>query len=91
MGSVAAACKVMKHHPEWSNTYNSVFVRWTTHNPVGLSSKDVKMAVLCGELAKRPESFALTEIEDSSKSIDMGNLADEASLSGKECCARGSI
>ncbi|KZZ90436.1 pterin-4-alpha-carbinolamine dehydratase family protein [Moelleriella libera RCEF 2490] len=32
--------------------YNTTFIRWTTHNPAGLSEKDVTLAALCDALAK---------------------------------------
>src|ERR1700753_4272869 len=46
MSRVAEECKRQKHHPEWSNTYNVVYVRWTTHSTGGLTDKDVVMAHL---------------------------------------------
>ncbi|KAH7400757.1 pterin 4 alpha carbinolamine dehydratase-domain-containing protein [Phaeosphaeria sp. MPI-PUGE-AT-0046c] len=51
MSIVADECKVKKHHPAWSNLYNKVTVEWTTHNPEGLSSKDVEMAEFCDRSA----------------------------------------
>lgn len=33
--------------------YNRVFVRWTTHNPSGLSAKDLSMARFCDDHAER--------------------------------------
>ncbi|KAI1934056.1 hypothetical protein LOZ66_006149 [Ophidiomyces ophidiicola] len=38
-----------RHHPEWSNVYNKVAIRWTTHQPRGLSKLDVTLAQLCDE------------------------------------------
>ncbi len=35
-----------------SKIYNKVFIRWTTHSPSGLSSKDVRMAQFCDDEAK---------------------------------------
>jgi len=31
--------------------YNKVFARWTTHQPMGLSEKDLVMANICEKLA----------------------------------------
>lgn len=53
MSQLAPHLQKQKHHPEWTNIYNQVFIRWTTHNPRGLSEKDVRMAKLCDELASQ--------------------------------------
>lgn len=66
--SVAKAANVNRHHPEWSNMGNRVFVRWTTHDPPGLSEKDVEMAATCDQIAKR-EEFSY-EHKSSSPSAD---------------------
>ena len=49
MTKIATECKLQKHHPEWSNVYNKTRIRWTTHRPEGLSSKDVSMARYCDD------------------------------------------
>ncbi|KAL3421606.1 pterin 4 alpha carbinolamine dehydratase [Phlyctema vagabunda] len=36
-----------RHHPEWSNVYNKVTLRWTTHEPRGLTQQDIDLARLC--------------------------------------------
>ncbi|CAD6447721.1 d9108652-156c-4e1b-b1d9-7e14f2dad086 [Sclerotinia trifoliorum] len=51
MNAIAAKCKQEKHHPEWVNIYNKVFIRWTTHDLPGLSSSDILMATFCDEQA----------------------------------------
>ncbi|PBP23996.1 PCD-like protein [Diplocarpon rosae] len=51
MNLIATECASRKHHPEWSNLYNTTFVRWTTHSPPGMSEKDVLMARFCDEKA----------------------------------------
>ncbi|KAI9723091.1 MAG: hypothetical protein M1828_004339 [Chrysothrix sp. TS-e1954] len=56
MDDIASECRTHRHHPEWSNVYNRVFVRWTTHNPPGLSEKDTLMARLCDSFASREQS-----------------------------------
>ena len=44
MTRVALLAQVANHHPEWSNVYNRVSVRLTTHDVGGLSAKDVSLA-----------------------------------------------
>lgn len=44
MTEVAAAADRMDHHPEWSNVYNRVSVRLTTHDAKGLTLRDVALA-----------------------------------------------
>ncbi|PMD54216.1 transcriptional coactivator/pterin dehydratase [Hyaloscypha bicolor E] len=83
MNIVAAECAVKKHHPEWSNVYNTTFIRWTTHSPPGLSEKDVLMARFCDE--KAGECGEL-EVEEG-KEGDMGSgLADRVAAEGADCC-----
>jgi 4a-hydroxytetrahydrobiopterin dehydratase len=38
------------HHPEWSNVYNKVTVRLTTHDVGGLSACDLAMAKFIEEI-----------------------------------------
>jgi 4a-hydroxytetrahydrobiopterin dehydratase len=44
MTRVALLAEKADHHPEWSNVYNRVDVRLTTHDAGGLSKRDVAMA-----------------------------------------------
>ena len=63
MDSVAGECKKARHHPEWTNVYIKTHVRWTTHNPPGLSGKDVAMAVFCDEAAAEAGEVEATEAQ----------------------------
>jgi 4a-hydroxytetrahydrobiopterin dehydratase len=82
MTAVSLQCKVKNHHPEWSNVFNTTFIRWTTHNPKGLSAKDVDLAAVCDSLAK---DFG--EVEDSAAtSCEMKGLADRVATSAGDCC-----
>ncbi|TGO11333.1 hypothetical protein BTUL_0112g00230 [Botrytis tulipae] len=51
MNAIAAKCKQERHHPEWVNIYNKVFIRWTTHDLPGLTATDILMAKFCDEQA----------------------------------------
>ena len=44
MARAAIAAERMNHHPEWSNTYNRVEVRLTTHDKGGLTTLDFDLA-----------------------------------------------
>lgn len=44
MTRVALIAEAMDHHPEWSNVYNSVDIRLTTHDAGGLTDLDREMA-----------------------------------------------
>lgn len=41
---VSYAAEVADHHPEWSNVYNRVDVRLTTHSTGGLTDRDIALA-----------------------------------------------
>ncbi|KAJ5360868.1 Transcriptional coactivator/pterin dehydratase [Penicillium concentricum] len=47
MEQVADTAAKHHHHPGWTNVYNKVSIRWTTHHPKGLTNLDVVMAQLC--------------------------------------------
>ena len=44
MARVAIAAEKANHHPDWSNAYNVVDVKLTTHDAGGLTQSDVKLA-----------------------------------------------
>jgi len=44
MTEVAEAADRMDHHPEWSNVYNTVAIRLTTHDSNGLTQNDIDLA-----------------------------------------------
>jgi len=44
MTEVAGVAEVMDHHPEWSNVYNRVSIRLTTHDAGGLTGRDLSLA-----------------------------------------------
>lgn len=44
MTKVALLAEQANHHPEWSNVYNKVDIRLTTHDADGLTERDIKLA-----------------------------------------------
>lgn len=44
MTRAALAAERLNHHPDWSNTYNRVAVRLTTHDKGGLTTLDFELA-----------------------------------------------
>jgi 4a-hydroxytetrahydrobiopterin dehydratase len=44
MTRVAYLAEAANHHPDWSNSYNTVTVALTTHNAGGLTERDIDLA-----------------------------------------------
>ena len=44
MTRVALEAEKADHHPDWSNSYNTVTIRLSTHDAGGLSQKDIALA-----------------------------------------------
>ena len=51
MARVALAAEKADHHPDWSNSWNRVEVRLTTHSEKALTEKDVALASVMEKLA----------------------------------------
>ncbi|KAI1495646.1 transcriptional coactivator/pterin dehydratase [Biscogniauxia marginata] len=96
MTAVSLQCKLKNHHPEWSNVYNTTYIRWTTHNPKGLSAKDVELAAICdglardfGEIAEDPEPTAGSDVGSGGGGVscNLRQVADRAvANAGADCC-----
>lgn len=52
MTRVAIHAEAANHHPEWSNVWNRVDVRLTTHDAGGVTQKDIDLARFMDEAAK---------------------------------------
>ncbi len=50
MTRVALLAESMKHHPDWSNSYNKVDITLSTHDAGGLTEDDVKLATAIDKL-----------------------------------------
>ena len=53
MATAALGIEKMNHHPEWFNVYNRVRVDLTTHDAQGITEKDVELAKILDETAKK--------------------------------------
>jgi len=45
MTKVSLLAEKADHHPEWSNVWNKVNIRLTTHDAQGVSLRDIKLAL----------------------------------------------
>jgi 4a-hydroxytetrahydrobiopterin dehydratase len=50
MTRVAAAAERADHHPDWSNSWNTVTIDLTSHDVGGLTARDVVLAEAINEL-----------------------------------------
>lgn len=51
MTSVALVAESMNHHPDWSNVYNRVAVKLSTHDAGGITDLDFGLAETISQLA----------------------------------------
>lgn len=56
MSAVAQEADRVDHHPEWSNVYNRVSIRLTTHDAGGLTQRDFDLARFIDVAARQPVS-----------------------------------
>ncbi|CAN8102319.1 unnamed protein product [Discula destructiva] len=84
MTAVSLQCKLKNHHPEWSNVYNTTFIRWTTHRPPGLSAQDTVLASICDVLAK--DFGEIQEKVSDEGACQLKGLANTAASASGGCC-----
>ena len=44
MGEVSIYANEYNHHPEWSNVYNKIHIKLTTHDMGGITKLDIQLA-----------------------------------------------
>ncbi|MCJ1476942.1 hypothetical protein MMC13_005611 [Lambiella insularis] len=63
--AVCQKAEAAKHHPEWANVYDRVFIHLTTHKDratglPGLSTKDIEMATFCDSVIGDDDIYSIT-------------------------------
>jgi len=53
MTAVAVEAESMNHHPDWSNSYNKVDVKLTTHSMGEVTRKDIELAKKIDKLSRK--------------------------------------
>jgi len=43
MSRIAFECEALNHHPEWSNVYNMLMIKLSTHDEDGVTELDFKL------------------------------------------------
>ncbi|MEJ2585161.1 MAG: 4a-hydroxytetrahydrobiopterin dehydratase [Robiginitalea sp.] len=56
MTRIAFECEALNHHPEWTNVYNQLHIRLSTHDAGGVTEKDFKLARLVEDLVSTEAS-----------------------------------
>ncbi|MEZ4839764.1 4a-hydroxytetrahydrobiopterin dehydratase [Flavobacterium sp.] len=49
---VGLIAEKLNHHPDWTNSYNKVFIRLTTYDSGGVTDKDFELALEIDKLIK---------------------------------------
>ncbi|MGL2967103.1 4a-hydroxytetrahydrobiopterin dehydratase [Flavobacterium sp. XGLA_31] len=44
VNKIAVVAEEMNHHPEWTNVYNKLIIRLYTHDSLGVTTKDIRLA-----------------------------------------------
>lgn len=55
MNRIAFECEALNHHPEWTNVYNSLEIRLTTHDANGVTDLDFKLAEAINKIVEVEE------------------------------------
>jgi len=59
MTQIALVAEKLDHHPEWSNVYNRVDMRLSTHDAQGLTHRDFSLAAAANDIFEQSRSPAL--------------------------------
>lgn len=56
MTRIAFECEALNHHPDWTNVYNRLHIRLSTHDAGGITEKDFKLARIIEDLVSTDAS-----------------------------------
>ena len=56
MTRIAFECEALNHHPDWTNVYNRLHIRLSTHDAGGVTEKDFELAGLIEALVSTEAS-----------------------------------
>lgn len=52
MVEIGFICERLNHHPDWSNVYNKLHIRLTTHDKGGITESDILLAKEINSITK---------------------------------------
>ena len=55
MTRIAFECEAQEHHPDWTNVYNQLEIRLSTHDAGGVTEKDIRLATTIESLINEQE------------------------------------
>ncbi|HBB80745.1 MAG TPA: 4a-hydroxytetrahydrobiopterin dehydratase [Cryomorphaceae bacterium] len=55
MNRIAFECEALNHHPEWTNSYNTLDIKLTTHDANGVTLLDFELASIINQIVEVQE------------------------------------
>lgn len=55
MQRIAFECEALNHHPEWTNVYNVLDIKLTTHDVGAVTKLDIELAEIIDKLIEVEE------------------------------------
>lgn len=55
MNRIAFECEALNHHPEWTNSYNTLDIKITTHDAHGVTLLDFELASIINQIVEVQE------------------------------------
>ena len=52
MNRIAFECEALNHHPKWTNVYNTLDIKLTTHDADGVTELDFKLATIINQIVE---------------------------------------